>query len=59
MVPQKILWSKQNQLSQKKKSFLTSRQIKNQLDKMQIQSKKLPTKQSQIKTNQKTKISNP
>ena len=49
---QKILWFKQNQLSKKKKkSLLTARQIKNQPDKMQIQSKKLPTKQSQIKTN--------
>ena len=37
-----------------KNSSLTSRQIKNQLDKMQIRSKKLPTKQSQIKTNQKS-----
>ena len=46
-------WSKQNQLL-KKKSSLTFRQIKNQLDKMQIRSKKLPTKQSQIKTNQKS-----
>ena len=37
-----------------KNSSLTSRQIKNQLDKMQIRSKKLPTKKSQIKTNQKS-----
>ena len=37
-----------------KNSSLTSRQIKNQLDKMQIRSKKLPTKQSQIKTNKKS-----
>ena len=37
-----------------KNSSLTSKQIKNQLDKMQIRSKKLPTKQSQIKTNQKS-----
>ena len=47
-------WSKQNQLLKKKKSSLTFRQIKNQLDKMQIQSKKLPTKQFQIKTNQRS-----
>ena len=46
-------WSKQNQLSQKNSS-LTSRQIKNQPDKMQIWFKKLPTKQSQIKTNKKS-----
>ena len=50
---QKILWFKQNQLSQKNSS-LTSRQIKNQLDKMQFRFKKLPTKQSQIKTNKKS-----
>ena len=47
-------WSKQNQLLKKKKSSLTFRQIKNQLDKMQIRSKKLPTKQFQIKTNQRS-----
>ena len=37
-------------------SFLTSRQIKNQLDKTEIRSKKLLTKQSQIKTNKKSQI---
>ena len=51
--PKKKNWSKQNQLL-KKKSSLTFRQIKNQLDKMQIRSKKLPTKQFQIKTNQRS-----
>ena len=50
---QKTLWSKQNQLSQKNSS-LASRQIKNQPDKMQFRFKKLPTKQSQIKTNKKS-----
>ena len=55
MVSQKILWSKQKSIIPKLLS-LTSRKIKNQPDKMQIQSKNLPTKQSQIKTNQKSQI---
>ena len=44
---QKKFWSKKISIIPKKSS-LTSRQIKNQLDKMQIWSKKLLTKQSQI-----------